>query len=475
MSKRWLNTRPPSADAPRVTAVQYRSMMNSSDAIIWNIEEDPQLRSTVMSVWLLDSLPTPERMAANISRMVDAIPRLRQRVEETHPRPTWVEVDEIDLAEHYVVDHLPDGSSFTDALDYAQQWVRDPFDRSRPLWRLGILTGIEGGRAAAVIKVHHSIADGMGMVLMLAAFTDLEADPPAQSETGRVEPAEEVREVFSPLRRATYKVGRAVRTFVRMPLQSSIDTLRTLVSAAKLVWPNRTPHSKLMTRRSGRLCMDARSIPLADFKAFARAQGASLNDVFVATVADSLDRYHARRGGRCRRLRVHMPVDIRDGRTAAVAGNQFVPARVSLRVGDGLVADRLPAVRAQLAALCEEPALRHINGVSAAIQRLGKPISRWIIGGMMKGVDVLASNVPGPPFPLYLAGAKVEEFYAFGPPAGAALNITLFSYDGAINLAITSDEAAVTDRQLFLDCLDESLAGLRTTAAARAADLAVVG
>ena len=71
-----------------------------------------------------------------------------------------------------------------------------------------------------------------------------------------------------------------------------------------------------------------------------------------------------------------------------------------------------------------------------------------------------ASNVPGPPFPLYLAGAQVEEFYAFGPPVGAALNVTLFTYDGNANLAITLDRAAVTDRAAFLECLDASLAEL---------------
>jgi hypothetical protein len=79
---------------------------------------------------------------------------------------------------------------------------------------------------------------------------------------------------------------------------------------------------------------------------------------------------------------------------------------------------------------------------------------------MMKGVDVLASNVPGPNFPLYVAGVRVERFHAFGPPAGAALNVTLFSYDGTVNLGITIDEAAITDRHRFLRCLDEAIADL---------------
>jgi WS/DGAT/MGAT family acyltransferase len=440
--------------------VQYRSMMSSTDAIIWNIEQDPQLRSTVMSVWVLDSVPTAERMAANIDRMVAAIPRLRQRVEAGRPRPHWVEVDDLDLDRHYSVDRLPDGSGLDEALAYAQRWVREPFDRHRPLWRLGLLTGLEGGRAAIVIKVHHAIADGMGMVLMLGAFTDLEADPPPVPRADDVVDLPVPRETFSRVGRAGKRVAHGVASLVRRPIGTAGRARRTLVSTAKLVWPHRTPHSRLMTERSGVLTMDARVVPVTMMKGARRAHEASLNDVFVAVVADAIDRYHLHHDVDCPRLRVHVPVNSRTARTADVAGNEWVPARVTLHLDDDRGTVRVGRVRDQLTNLRAEPALHHINTVSAAIQKLGRPISRWIIGGMMKGVDVLASNVPGPPFPLYLAGARVEQFYAFGPPAGAAMNITLFSYDGNVWLGITTDAAAVIDRERFLACLDDSIAEL---------------
>ena len=175
-------------------------------------------------------------------------------------------------------------------------------------------------------------------------------------------------------------------------------------------------------------------------------------------MADALTDYHEEMGVACPRLRVHMPVDIRSGRTANLAGNQFVPARVSLDVRAAPGHTRRAHIAMQLDTLRQEPALGHINTVSAAIQRLGKPISRWIIGGMMKGVDVLASNVPGPDFPLFLAGSKIEEFYAFGPPAGASLNATLFSYDGVVSIALTIDAAAITDQTRFGCCLDQVIA-----------------
>lgn len=434
--------------------VQYRSAMSSTDAIIWNIEADPQLRSTIMAVWQLDDVPTPERMAANIDRMVAAIPRLRQRVEDARPRPNWVETP-VDLTRHYDEHRLPAGSDFSDAVAHAEHWVQEPFDRTAPLWRLGLLTGLRDGRAAVVIKVHHAIADGLGLVLMLAAFTDLERNPAPQAPPSNVIEFPAAREEWSPARRAAMRARRAAGAFARRPLGTTRDAAAAVASSIRLVTPNRTPCSSLMTTRSGSLRLDTRSVPLSEIKAAGRADGASINDLFVAITTDAVRRYHWRSGTRADRLRVHMPVNSRNARTADVAGNEFVPARVVLRFDDRDHA--VTSVREQLERLRAEPSLHHVNTVSAAVQRLGRPISRWVIGGMMKGVDVLASNVPGPPFPLYLAGAKVEQFVAFGPPAGAALNVTAFSYDGGFHLGVTTDAESIPDRELFLACLDESI------------------
>jgi hypothetical protein len=214
-----------------------------------------------------------------------------------------------------------------------------------------------------------------------------------------------------------------------------------------------------------------RTIPFRDLRGAGREAGGTLNDAFVTIVVDALARYHdafTRDLKSLSRVRVHMPVDVRAGRTANVAGNEFVPARVALDVPSGTREERLGAIQTQLLELQHEPALAHVNTVAAAVLRLGKHPTQWVLGGMMKGVDVLASNVPGPNFPLYVAGVKVVRFHAFGPPAGAALNITLFSYDGQVNLGITTDEAAVTDREVFLRCLDDAIEDMLTTSRAAA-------
>lgn len=439
--------------------VTYRPMMSSTDAIIWDIEADPRLQSTVMIAWELDSTPTPDRMSESLDRMIQAIPRLRQRVVEDRPRPRWVDIDDLDLSHHFVSERLPAVTNLRDALAYAENWVAEPFDRDRPLWRLALLTGLPGGRSAVIIKVHHAIADGMGMLLMLGAFTDLEPAPRPRPPVAPVVQMPSPRSAFSARERLRFKIDRARNTFTSNPVTASVRAGRTLASAGRLVIPHRKPLSQEMTRRSGDLRMDSRQIAFRDMKAAASAADVSINDLFVTVVAEALRLYHARRGVSCGRLRVHIPVNSRTERTAAFAGNDFVPARISLRItpdGDR----RATSVRDQLTRLRNEPALHHINTVSAIVQKLGKRASRWIIGGMMQGVDVLASNVPGPSFPLYLAGAKIDSFVAFGPPAGAAVNITLLTYDGVVSFGITADKAAVGEPLLLAKCLDDAVADL---------------
>jgi WS/DGAT/MGAT family acyltransferase len=446
-------------------------MMGSSDAIIWHIEEHPHLRSTVMAVWELDGEPSPERMSESLDRMVSAIPRLRQRVEPGKPRPRWVDA-EVDLERHYVERDHGGRGQISDVHRFAEQWVRQPFDRAHPQWGLALVRGLAGGRAAIVIKVHHAIADGVGFVLMLAAFTDLEPNPVQRFEIDPPPPEPGDRRAFGPVERVVFKLRQASKSLIASPIASTREALATLRSAMRLVWPSRTPLSPRMTARSNRLFLDTRTIPFREFRAAGKEAGGTLNDAFVTVVVDALDRYHtafSRDPMALDRVRVHMPVDVRSGRTATVAGNEFVPARVTLSVPRGPAAQRLGRIQTQLLELQQEPALNHINTVAASVLKLGKRPTQWILGGMMKGVDVLASNVPGPNFPLYVAGVKIDGFHAFGPPAGAALNITLFSYDGCVNLGITTDEAAVTDRALFLRCLDAAVDDLLALSADRPA------
>ena len=452
-----------------MSRITYDETMSSSDALIWHIEKDPLLRSTVMSVWFLERPPSHERMQATVDRMATQLPRLRQRVVDDRPRPRWANVEHFEVADHYRYEHLDGKADADDILDRAQEWVREPFDRSRPLWQLGVFSGLADGRAALVLKVHHSMADGVGLMLMLAALADLEPNPqhrPAVADIVSLQSERHSRRTTrGALRDAFAGLARRAPTIVRHPVGFARSLARSAGSIARLVMPTRTPMSSVMTGRSNELCLDVKALPFSTLRCAAKQVDGSLNDAFISLVLDTIERYHQRHGAPCEQIRIHMPINIRNEATADRAGNQFVPARIVMRVGGEATEGRLRRVSKHLSAVRQEPALPWVNTVSAAIQRLGVPISRRIIGAMMKGVDVLASNVAGPPCPLYLAGVHVEEFYAFGPPAGAALNITLFSYDNMVHLGVTTVAAAVESRGQFMACLDEAIADMEVLAA----------
>ncbi len=463
-----------------MSELHYDEWMSESDSVLWHIERDPLLRSTITSVWFLDSVPDRRRMDAVVERIASTIPRLRQRVVDEQPGvapPRWMQDPNFDVSYHYSWARLPGRRlGRREVLDHAQRLAGRSFDKDRPLWELCVIEGLPGKRAAFVMKVHHAIADGLGLVQLLAQMVDLEADPTEVVELDESS-VPHTHRVVSPLwsipgaRSLSHRIASEARTGVRVgraslrtagellrdPLGTIEQLGRTTGSIARVVRPATTPLSALMTQRSLNTCFDTVSVPFSDFKAAARSVDATLNDAFVATTLDALRRYHDAMGSPCSQVRMNMPVSVRGGDSANRFDNQFVPTRMVLPLSDTDAATRLVEIKALLRAVTAEPALPHVNDISGVISRLGPAASVSVLGAMLKGVDITTSNVPGPSFPMFMAGAKVDEFQAFGPLAGAAINITLFSYDGTVHLGINSDRAAVVDHDLFTRCLREAI------------------
>ena len=469
-----------------MSELHYDEWMSESDSVLWHIERDPLLRSTITSVWFLDSVPDRRRMDAVVERIVAEIPRLHQRVVDEQPGvapPRWADDPHVDIDYHYTWARLPGRRpGRRQVLDHAQRMGARAFDKDRPLWELCVVEGLAGKRAAFIMKVHHAIADGLGMVQLLQHMVDLEADPPdGDGTTGgvggvsvaetiavdqrlRIEAsvwaipgARSVAHRFASEARTGVRLGNAVlRTaadLVRDP-RGTIEQLgRTTGSIARVVKPATTPLSPAMTERSLNTHFEAVSVPFSALKAAARSVDGTLNDAFVAITLDALKRYHDALGRPCAEIRMNMPISVRGGDAANNFDNQFVPARLILPLSDAEPADRIGEVKELLRAARAEPALPHVNDISGVISRFGPAAAVSILGAMLKGVDITTSNVPGPPFPVFMAGSRVEEFYAFGPLAGAAINITLFSYDGSVHLGVNSDRAAVGDHELFARCL----------------------
>jgi diacylglycerol O-acyltransferase len=259
-------------------------------------------------------------------------------------------------------------------------------------------------------------------------------------------------------RRGWGSVTSAAVSAVADAIGTATRATETLASVGRLLAPATQPLSDVMTGRSLSVRFDVVRIPLTDLKAAANGAGGKLNDAFVGGVAGGLRRYHLRHGSSVGELRMTMPINIRNDATADLAGNQFAPARfaVPLTIDDPV--ERMARMRELVATQRGEPALALAEPLAAILYRLPATVSTGVFGAMLRGVDFVTSNVPGVPIPVFLAGARMEAQFAFGPMSGAATNITLLSYLDDVLIGINSDPAAIPDPEVLLGCIEEGFA-----------------
>ena len=467
---------PTTASVPRCS-----SRFNASDTVLWDIERDPSLRTTIVAVALLDRAPEWDRLRERLLQAADVVPRLRQRVEEAPLRlttPRWVADPAFDLDYHVRRAVAPAPGDLDAVLTMAAPIAMAAFDKQRPLWEFTLVEGLAGGRAALIEKVHHSFTDGVGGMMLARAVVDptRRGSPPSAVAAGDDDGDEDDdgdrerhgvsgavldagHDAVHAGWAATRSAERAAWSVVSDPTGSLGRGVRGARSVARLLRPAGAPLSPLMRGRGSSRRLEAFDVPLDALHRAARAAGATLNDAFLAAVADGMRRYHARHGADVERLRVTMPVNLRDA-TDGMASNRFTPVRFALPVDD-------PDVRAQMARIGDiarrwrrEPALRASDTIAGALTHLPTVATTALFGSMLKGVDLVATNVPGLTGRSYLAGAEVLAHHAFPPPSGAACGIAFVSHGRRGCVGITADTAAVPDPRLLRTCLEDGFASV---------------
>jgi hypothetical protein len=225
--------------------------------------------------------------------------------------------------------------------------------------------------------------------------------------------------------------------------------------------------SPVMTGRSDVRRAAVMEYPLQQLKDAAHAIDGTLNDAFVGAIAGGLARYHRDSGHPVTELRMTMPISTRaDG--DPLGGNRLLPARFTVPVDIDDPRDRMRAIGERCRQWQHEPALPMTDGVATVLDHLPGRLTTLVFGSMLKHVDFLATNVPGTPVPIYLAGARIERFWAIAPPMGSAVNVSLISHEGTACIGVTIDPAAITDATRFVAALragfDEVIASVDHTA-----------
>ncbi|MGZ4737191.1 MAG: wax ester/triacylglycerol synthase domain-containing protein [Acidimicrobiia bacterium] len=436
------------------------------DAFTMQLERDPLLRSTIVAVALYDRAPDWQILNDRIDRATRLSPTFREKLVASPWRlapPRWVVDPDFDLSWHLRRVRVRESGGMAAVLTFARNAGMAAFDHDRPLWEFTLLEGLPEGRSALVMKVHHSLTDGIGGIQIATHVVDLERTP---AHLGPL-PDEPTAQHHGPLDAlvdaASYSLRRAAGTArdvagalpgavvaLRHPFAAAGSAASTAQSIARFVRPVLTTDSPLMTQRRLQWSYQTLDVPLDPLRQAARTIDGSINDGFLGGITGGLRRYHEHHGSPVERLRVAMPISVRTEHDPE-GGNKVTLVRFEIPVGISDPVERMSIIDELCSRVRTERAIAYSNAIAGALNLL--PIS--VTGGMLKHIDFLASNVRGFAADVYVGGARLEAFHAFGPTLGSAANITLMSYRATCHIGINTDAGAIPDPEVFVRCMRE--------------------
>ncbi len=449
--------------------------MSDAEGLMWRLEKDPHLSSTFANVTVLDKAPNFNQLLQRMDRATHVFERLRQRVQSVPVNlsaPMWV--DDVNFDIHYHVRRLalPKPGSMRQLLDLASLIACDPFERTRPLWQFTVVEGLRGGKAALIEKLHHTIIDGEGSVMLSLQFLDFARDapePPPIDPTlndGATHPPtapsnqDVLRDLFSGSLRMPLGLLRQVKelladpTGIPMAGSAAADTIRGVLNQ---LGDTEQAKSPLWSARSLQRQMEVLRAPFDETRAAAKRLGGTLNTAFLTAAAEAAGRYHERSGHPIDQLRASMAISTR---TDSSGTNAFSLSKMMVPTGPMSIAERFSAIQAITAAARDSSPSASLETLAAVAATLPTSLVTRLARQQAHTIDFATSNVKGSPIPMYVAGAQLLENYPVGPLAGVAFNLTLLSYNHSLDMGVNLDRAAVTDPDLLRTCLEQAFADL---------------
>ncbi|MFL6240077.1 MAG: WS/DGAT/MGAT family O-acyltransferase [Actinomycetes bacterium] len=419
-----------------------------------------------------------ERLVKLMSERISAVPRYRQIVRWVPghlANPVWIDDVDFDITYHVRRSALPRPGTDAQLRELVGRLQSRQLDPSRPLWEIYLVEGLENDRAAIITKTHHAMVDGVSAVDVGAMILDVAPEP---RET-TVEPWHPQ----SPPSALSLATGAIVDT-VRRPVglidtvrSAAMDVRRTAARAGSVAGGllsavntarRLAPSSPLNVDIGEQRRYGMAKTELDDYKRVRKAYGGTVNDVVLATVSGALREFLLMRGepvATSTTLRAMVPVSVRAENQQGDLGNRVSSYFVDLPVGEPNPVVRLHQVSYAMKAHKEAgqsvgaDAIIALSGyapptIHSAAARLASGMTRRLF-------NLVVTNVPGPQFPLYAAGARMLEMYPVVPLAkGQGVCIGLTSYDGGVYYGLNADRDAMPDVDVLATCIEESLAEL---------------
>jgi WS/DGAT/MGAT family acyltransferase len=460
--------------------------MLPTDALFWYAEEaTPELRPLVASLYIFDRAPDRGRFRASIERAIALVPRLRQRVVEAPWHvglPAWEEDPYFDLDYHLREVVLPEPASERHLFEFAAAVFAEPLDHLRPLWEGYLIEGLEDGRAAYFSRAHHSIMDGVGSVAVFDALTQAHRADPVRVPRRMALNAKRHSSTISlgavvghTLWGAAAAIGGATRLASRAILHPTAvaDGAMLMVRSIRgLVQDFAAPMVKdpLATRTSGiGRRLDGISFSLSRMRRIKDVLGVTLNDLTLAAVAGAVGRYHGHRHVHVDVLQCMVPISLRQDDERHLLGNRVGMCNIALPVGEPDALIRLERIRSQTTTAKSDRRGAAYPVLMQAMGLLPGFALRAMVQATAGRINLICTNVPGPPAQRYMGGAKIETVYPFAPVVvGTPLSIALFSYGDAYAVGIDTDPAAIPDPQLLHTYLEDAVDELEHCAFSKA-------
>lgn len=441
---------------------------------------------------------------SDLRRLVDQrihrLPPFRWRLEGVPlglDHPWWIEDPDFDLEYHVREIALPAPGSHEQLAAQVERIISRPLDRSRPLWEMYLIQGLEGGLAATLTKIHHAVVDGVSGAEILAILFDLEPEgreiPPEPVSFGT---AEHPGSLGLLAKGATALPGRVIRGIGHLPetvanladvppvrglpgirsLGVVTGRVRGLVARDRdpeeLGRPGLSaPRTLLNERISAQRHFSFGTMSLDEVKAVKNAYGVKVNDVVMSLSAGAVRRFLLANDDLPDQPIIAMvPVSVRSGEDVGTFGNQVSAMMAALPTDVPDAVERLRCAAAEMSVAKKHHATQPSHFIADATElvppvvfsRAARVVSELGANSHLSPhFNVIVSNVPGPPMPLYMAGAKLQSHY----PAsvimdGVGLNITVLSYLDRLDIGIVGDRELAANFDLLVESMREELAEL---------------
>jgi WS/DGAT/MGAT family acyltransferase len=430
--------------------------------------------------------PTPsyDEFREHVESRLHLVPRFRQKlrfVPFDQGRPLWVDDPHLNLRYHIRHTALPSPGSDEQLRTLAARIFSQRLDRSKPLWEMWLIDGLQDGRFAIIGKSHHALVDGISGVDITTVLFDTSPDPapvhePREEWVPEPEPTGAQLLAESLLERATdpAEAIRTVRAAMRRPeqllaaLREALAAIGSIagVSMAAPASPLNVPigpHRRFRTVRAD----------LDQFKQVKNRFGGTVNDVVLTVVAGALRRYLRGQGHTTaeQELRAMVPISVREDEERGALGNRVTAMMAVLPVWCEDPVERLDIVRSRMGDLKGSG-----QAVGARlITELADFAPATILGqaarlqARQRLFNLVVTNMPGPQLPLYVLGRRLESVFPMVPlVANQALCVGIISYDGQLDFGLIGDYEAMRDLDDFKECLEAEIRELTLRAAGTA-------